>query len=313
MDKLYTGYGDKGYTQILNNKHISKSDSVIELLGTIDEFTSALGMVKVYSHDKMLTDDIELIQKKLVSVMGEISGGKQSVTDDCIKYVESMCDKYYDGNLQGFVIPGKNQVSAQLDIARCVIRRAERICVKVSQMGRIKSTLLTYINRLSDVIFAMARYAEKETPVADSPASLSDETLSLNLAREIALAVEKRAEQLGKKIVVAITDRGANLILLQSMDDAYIASCQIAQDKAYTSVALKMPTHVALEESRGGKLDGLMVTDRNKVSLLGGGYPLLIKGKLVGGIGVSGGTAEEDTEFAHFGALYIERRFEYNG
>ena len=67
-----------------------------------------------------------------------------------------------------------------------------------------------------------------------------------------------------------------------------------------------------MAESRGGKLDGLMVTDRNRVSLLGGGYPLIAGGRLIGGIGVSGGTAEEDTEFAHFGALYIERRFEYN-
>lgn len=310
MDKLYTGYGDSGYTQTLNNKHISKSDFVIELLGTIDEFTSVLGLAKAYSDDRDLISDIELIQKKLISIMGEISGGEQSVTDDCIAYVQGMCDKYYGTGIEEFILPGKNIVSAQLDVARCVIRRAERVAVKVMQTGRIRKTLLVYLNRLSDTIYAMARYAEKKE--APAPAGAAGESISLSLAKELALAVEKRAEQLGKKIVVAITDTGANLILLQSMDDAFIASCQIAQDKAYTSVALKMPTHVALEESRGGKLDGLMVTDRNRVSLLGGGYPLIAGGKLIGGIGVSGGTAEEDTEFAHFGALYIERRFEYN-
>lgn len=311
MDKLYTGFGDNGYTQIPNNKHISKSDYVIELLGTIDEFTSVLGTAKAYSADKALIEDIELIQKKLVSVMGEIAGGAKSVTDECITYAEQMCDKYSDGAINGFSLPGKNIVSAQLDVARCVIRRAERIAVKVAQTGRIKKELLVYINRLSDVVYAMARYAEKES---EKPAPSADASgkLTLSLAKELAYAVEKRAEQLGKKIVVAITDSGANLVLLQSMDDAYIASNRIARDKAYTSVALKMPTHIALAESRGGKLDGLMVTDNNKISLLGGGYPLIMGGKLVGGIGVSGGTAEEDTEFAHFGALYIERRFEYN-
>ncbi len=311
MAKLYTGYGDSGHTQTLNNKHISKSDSVIELLGTIDEFTSFLGAAKAYSADRELISDIELIQKKLISVMGEISGGKRSVTEECITYAEQMCDKYFDENITEFALPGKNIVSAQLDIARCVIRRAERVAVKVSQTGRISKLLLIYINRLSDAVYAMARYAEKESAPALRETGECGNTLTLELAKELAYAVEKRAEQLGKKIVVAIVDAGANLIFLQSMDDAYIASCKIAQDKAYTSAALKMPTHTAFAESKGGKLDGLAATDR--ISLLGGGYPLIADGKIIGAIGVSGGTCEEDTEFAHFGALYIERRLKYNG
>ena len=119
------------------------------------------------------------------------------------------------------------------------------------------------------------------------------------MAKEISLAVEKRAEETGKRVVIAILDDGANLMLLHSMPDSYIASRQIAQDKAYTAVALKMPTHVALEESRGGALDGLCATDSNRLMLLGGGEPLIINGRVAGGIGVSGGTAEEDTEFAN--------------
>lgn len=313
MEKLYTGYGDNGYTQTINNRHISKSDSIIELLGTIDEFTSVLGAAKAYSSDKTLTDDIELIQTKLISVMGEISGGRQSVTNECISSAEKLCDKYFSGTITEFSLPGKNIVSAQLDIARTVIRRAERSAVKAAQTGRIKNTVLVYINRLSDVVYAMARFAECEQPENAAPISGVSDGLTLSLAKEIALAVEKRAEQLKKKVVIAITDKSANLILLHSMDDAYIASCQIAQDKAYTSAALKMPTHIALSESRGGNLDGLNVTDSNRLSLLGGGYPIIIKGKLIGGIGVSGGTADEDTNFARFGALYAERRFEYNG
>ena len=313
MGKLYTGIGDSGYTQTLNNRHVSKTDPVIELLGDIDEFTSCIGLAKANSSDKELNADIEKIQVKLISVMGEISGGERSVTKDCIAYLEGMCDKYYDENLSEFAVPGKNPVSAQLDVARCVIRRAERASVKVMQSGRLKKDTYVYINRLSDVVCAMARYAEKEKKPKAPEIAGSADYMSLSLAREIALAVEKRAEQIGRRIVVAITDKGANLILLHSMDDAYIASCRIAQDKAYTSAALKMPTHVALEESRGGKLDGLMVTDNNRISLLGGGYPLVAGGKIIGGIGVSGGTADEDTDFAHFGALYVERRFEYNG
>ena len=157
----------------------------------------------------------------------------------------------------------------------------------------------------------MARYAqiEKKSP-SKLIGAVSDEYnhLTLDLAKEIALAVEKKAESMGKKVVIAILDGGANLMLLHSMNDAYIASSQIAQDKAYTAVSLKMPTHIALEESRGGNLDGLTPTDSNHLMLLGGGMPLIINGKVVGGLGVSGGTAKEDTDFAEFGAMYLERR-----
>ena len=100
----------------------------------------------------------------------------------------------------------------------------------------------------------------------------SPKKMTIAMAKELAEAVEKAATILGVKVVVAIRDEGANLVLLHAMDDSYIASIQASQDKAYTAVALKMPTHIALDESRGGSLDGL--TNGNGILLLGGGYPL---------------------------------------
>ncbi|MBQ6530852.1 MAG: heme-binding protein [Clostridia bacterium] len=120
--------------------------------------------------------------------------------------------------------------------------------------------------------------------------------MTLDLAKKAARAAEIAAEKLGIKVVVAICDEGANLVLLHSMDDSYIASIKAAQDKAYTAVALKMPTHIALKESRGGALDGL--TNGNGILLLGGGFPLESENKIYGGIGVSGGTKEQDTLIA---------------
>ena len=120
--------------------------------------------------------------------------------------------------------------------------------------------------------------------------------MTLDLAKKAARAAEIAAEKLGIKVVVAICDEGANLVLLHAMDDSYIASIKAAQDKAYTAVALKMPTHIALKESRGGALDGL--TNGNGILLLGGGFPLEAKNKIYGGIGVSGGTKEQDTLIA---------------
>lgn len=106
---------------------------------------------------------------------------------------------------------------------------------------------------------------------------------------------------------MAIRDAGANLVLLHAMDDSFIASVQVAQDKAYTAMALKMPTHKALSESRGGALDGL--TNGNGIMLLGGGYPLTAEGKMYGGVGVSGGTKEQDTVLAAVAAEYFRIRF----
>lgn len=129
--------------------------------------------------------------------------------------------------------------------------------------------------------------------------------LDLAKAKLIAQGVEIAAANMGVKIVIAIANGGANLMLLHAMDDSYIASIDASQKKAYTSVALKMPTHAALEESRGGSLDGY--TNSGNILLLGGGYPLEKGGRIAGGIGVSGGTKEQDTLLAQIGAELFRR------
>ncbi len=133
------------------------------------------------------------------------------------------------------------------------------------------------------------------------------ERLTIDIAKDIAKAVEIAAGIIGINIVVSICNEGANLIILHAMDDSYIASIRASQDKAYTSAALKMPTHTALIESRGGSLDGL--TNGNGLLLLGGGYPLIINNKIYGGIGVSGGSKEQDILLAAVASAYFEARF----
>ncbi len=160
MTKLYTGCGDKGYTQTLNDNHISKCDALIELIGTLDEFSSCLGVAKIHIMDEKLLDDIERLQKKLVLIMGELAGGKICVSEECVKVVEKMTDSY-KGEFDGFSIPGKNPASSYLDLARCVARRAERVAAKVLEQRRIREVTFIYLNRASDLVYAMSRYAEK--------------------------------------------------------------------------------------------------------------------------------------------------------
>ncbi len=305
MDKLYTGVGDRGYTSTLSQKRVSKTDLIIELLGSLDELSAALGVAKVSTGDRKLSADIEIIQKKLIGVMGEVAGGQRSVTDECPRAVEGMCDEY-SGKFDGFTISGENPVSAHLSLARTIARRAERSAVKANQLGRVHSELLVWLNRISDLLYAMSQYAAKDNAPKPETGAYAPNVMSLSLAKELSLAVEKYAETIGVKPVVAVVDAGGNLVLLHATDDSYIASRKIASDKAYTSVSLKMATITALKETRGGALDGL--TAGEGICLLGGGEPLKAGDTIIGAIGVSGGTAEQDTDLARFATEYLLRR-----
>lgn len=152
-------------------------------------------------------------------------------------------------------------------------------------------------------------------PAAEKvPAAVMGETgavnmkvsIGLSLAKEIAYCIEKAAGTIGVNVVTAVADAGGNLILLEAMDDSYIASVNAAREKAYTAVALKMPTHEALKESRGGALDGY--TNGGGILMLGGGYPIVYNGMISGGIGVSGGTKEQDMLLARIGTEYFKKR-----
>lgn len=135
--------------------------------------------------------------------------------------------------------------------------------------------------------------------------SCNDVKLDITYAKTLANGLEAAAEAMGVKIVIAIANEGGNLMCLHAMDDSYIASIKASQEKAFTAVALKMPTHVALKESRGGALDGY--TNGNGILMLGGGFPLEKGGRIYGGIGVSGGTKEQDILLAQIGAEVFRR------
>ena len=133
--------------------------------------------------------------------------------------------------------------------------------------------------------------------------------MTLDMALALAQAVRKMASEMGVKAVVAVSDRGANPVLVQCMDDSYIASYDIALNKAYTSVALKMPTWKLSELAKpGSSLYGIQHTNQGKIVIFGGGEPLCNrKGEIIGAIGVSGGSESEDTALAAYGKEIFEK------
>jgi uncharacterized protein GlcG (DUF336 family) len=136
------------------------------------------------------------------------------------------------------------------------------------------------------------------------------DAISLDDAKLLAAKVEDRAREMGVRAVVAIADAGGNLKLCECMDDSYIASRDIAINKAYTVVALKMSTKkLAALAAPGGSLYGIQHTNGGRIVIFGGGDPLEIGGKILGGIGVSGGSEEEDTALSAYGRKLFDEYF----
>lgn len=123
--------------------------------------------------------------------------------------------------------------------------------------------------------------------------------MNLDLAKELIAGAEKEAEKIGVSMVISVMDEGGNLIAVHRMDDAWLASIDIAQNKAWTSVALKMPTS-NLEEATvpNAELYGLNTTNQGRIVVFGGGIPLEKDGKVVGAVGVSGSSVEHDVQVA---------------
>ena len=132
-------------------------------------------------------------------------------------------------------------------------------------------------------------------------------SITQSLALKILEAITNKAEQLGIKINAAVVDEGANLKAFIRMDEAALLSSEIAQNKAYTAAAFGKPTHewYPMIKDEPALLTGIVHT--NKLVVFGGGMPLIINGLIAGGIGVSGGTAEEDVLCAQAGLDVFEQ------
>lgn len=133
--------------------------------------------------------------------------------------------------------------------------------------------------------------------------SLGNEDMTLDLALALTEKVKEKASQMGVNAVVAVSNAAGNPVTVQCMDDSYIASYDVAFNKAYTVVALKMPTTTLKELAEpGGSLYGIQFTNGGKIVIFGGGVPLYNKaGKIIGGLGVSGGSEGQDTALAEYG------------
>lgn len=151
------------------------------------------------------------------------------------------------------------------------------------------------------------READVQSIVGTVMNEIASSKLTLAKASDLIKKVEAKASEMGVAAVVAVSNEAARPIAVHCMDNSYIASYDVALNKAYTVVALKMSTLELKQLSQPGcSLYGIQYTNDGKIVIFGGGVPLIYKGKIIGGLGVSGGSEEQDSALAEYGQSCLE-------
>jgi len=182
--KLYTRTGDDGMTGLFSGARVSKNHPRIEAYGSVDELNSVVGLAMAacdegHPFERRLREILAAIQSRLFDIGADLAtpeGAKQQskihrADEADVTEAEGWIDEVDGGNppIRAFVMPGGTELAARLHVARTVARRAERAIVTLMATEPAGDAVLRYVNRLSDLFFAMARRANHERGVADVP------------------------------------------------------------------------------------------------------------------------------------------------
>ena len=167
LTRIYTRGGDKGETSLGDGSRASKLDCRIGAFGTVDELNAAIGVVLAGDLEDEARPVLERVQNELFDVGADLSvpygvgDGRLRVTQEQIDALEQDCDRFNADlpQLKSFVLPGGTESAARLHVARTVCRRAERDTLTASKEVELNPLVLVYLNRLSDLLFILARAA----------------------------------------------------------------------------------------------------------------------------------------------------------
>ena len=183
---LYTGKGDNGTTKIFGcDQRLSKSSTIAEALGALDETNSFLGIVRAKLAERNITlfavgaehagDIIQKIQENLFIIQAEVAGADKMIGGEKIKEAEDLIAEIEKEipPVTTFIIPGASIESAELDFARTLVRQAERRVVAVAEenLVKISPNTLAYLNRLSSLLYALARLSAYKSGINESTPS----------------------------------------------------------------------------------------------------------------------------------------------
>ncbi len=175
--KIYTRTGDKGETSLLGGERVTKDALRVETYGDVDELNAQLGLIAAETTDSALRDILLSLQDHLfvigaalASPRAAVHSSVRAIADADIAYLERCIDAtdVQLPRLTHFILPGGSPEAARLHVARAVCRRAERSCVRLSRAEQVNPTILTYLNRLSDLLFVLARMANLRAGIPET-------------------------------------------------------------------------------------------------------------------------------------------------
>ena len=310
---IYTKTGDSGETSLYGGSRVSKDSLRVWCYGTMDEADSVLGVIYAASAIEKIKNIVRTIQRKIFVLNAELAADKNGrkalkvrISEDDVSYLEELIDEYTRdfGRMKGFTIPGETVCSALFHVARTIVRRCERHVTALAKEEYVSPDVLKYINRLSDALYVIGKMEVFEMlvkQITDQVASkigMKDNNpfWSEDNCAVLCRAAESESNKLGISISFALVDEAGTLVYFYRQPDAILACVGIAQNKAYTSAAMKMSTaEVGKLSTPGESLFGINTADP-KLVIFGGGFPLFQNGKLVGAFGVSGGSVAQDEQ-----------------
>lgn len=160
LSKIYTRTGDKGNTCLGDGSRIEKDHIRIEAIGTVDELNSIIGMILAYDISEEISSSLNKVQHHLFDLGGELSIPEHTALDESyITYLESTLDGFNEDlpMLKEFILPAGGKATSTCHLARTVCRRAERRVVTLAKDENISPFTISYLNRLSDLLFVIAR------------------------------------------------------------------------------------------------------------------------------------------------------------
>lgn len=176
--KLYTKTGDDGSTGLFGGKRVSKNSLRIEAIGAVDETNSAIGLARAGSNYPTITHPLIQVQDRLFEIGADLATPLDSRAANLIRLeepriteIEAMIDRAVERlpEMKFFILPGGGELAARLHLARSISRRAERAAIALAHEEEITPAILIYLNRLSDLLFALARRANHNEGLDDVP------------------------------------------------------------------------------------------------------------------------------------------------
>lgn len=330
---IYTRTGDAGTTALFTGQRVSKTHPRVEAYGTLDELNAALSLCICAAKNPQHRQLLENIQLQLFWFSAELASESEEptpeqryISSEEIAALEAAIDTAMGRvpPLRSFILPGRCEAASRLHFARTLARRAERRLVELSTEISVRHVLMRYINRLSDCLYALARaedhdahqndiiqkVAERYLAAVQAPA-IKEPTMSLSFQElhQLTRAAVTRAEELQVPVVISIVDANGTQMVAWRMPDALLVSSELAPKKAWTAVAMKTATHELTSAVQpGAALYGLESHMQGKVVTFGGGYALWREGLLLGGLGISGGSVEQDMDIAETAIAAINVR-----